>query len=156
MSTISISRLIPTRRAALALVALLLSSLAGAMAAEGQQKPSPLVSQAFPFYYTTPATNSVQEQVHRAVITFGAKGATCELFPGLAIPFEATVKTQRTGNGKRSRTVMTDFSANGETAYGKGTISFTASKDGAGAKGTVTVKAPGEKPVSIVFRGTKS
>lgn len=120
-------------------------------------KPSLLVAQTYVIYYSTPGNNSVAAQEHRTVLVFGADGAKSSIFPAnTTIPFTATVKTQQTGGGRRRRVVISDFSAQGEAPLGKGTVSFTATKDGVGAKGTVTLNEPGKPPVTISFTGKPS
>lgn len=120
------------------------------------QKPSPLVAQTFVIYYMTPGNNTVAAQEHRTVLVFGADGAKSSIFPGNAtIPFTATVKTKQTG-GRRKQVVITEFSAQGEAPQGKGTVSFTAAKDGVGAKGTVTLTEPGKPPITMTFIGSPS
>lgn len=75
-----------------------------------------------------------------------------DLFDGVTIPASGTLKTKR--QGRRGGTTISEFSAKGESPYGKGTLAFTAAKDGEGAKGTVTLTLPGKDPVTIAFSGT--
>jgi len=91
-------------------------------------------------------------QTHRCSLTFNRQGAKMDLFDGMLIPATGTLKTKR--QGRKGGTTITEFTAKGESAYGKGTLAFTAAKDGEGAKGTVTLTMPGKDPVTIAFAGT--
>lgn len=131
------------------LIAVMLMAMPAAQSADPQ---SPLVGHSFPFFYRA-ANESGTVEIHRGVIVFSREGAKCELFPGgLVIPFTGTLKTQRVG--KRG-SVISDFSAKGEAPSGKGTVTFSANKDGAGAKGQVTLSIPGKEPVTLKFQGTR-
>lgn len=92
-------------------------------------------------------------QSHRCSLTFGRQGAKMDLFDGVIIPATGSLKTKRQG---RRGTIISDFSAKGESPYGKGTIAFTATKDGEGAKGSVTLTMPGKDPITLSFTGTSS
>lgn len=73
------------------------------------------------------------------------------MFPVSSIPATGTIKTKRARRGKSS---ISDFSAQGESPLGLGTVSFSAALDGGqGAKGTVTIKLPKKEPVVISFNG---
>lgn len=121
-------------------------------AAQSADPPSPLVGRSFPFFYRAPNEAGIVE-IHRGVLVFGQDGAKCELFPGnLVIPFTGTVKMQRAG--KRG-SVISDFNAKGEAPYGKGTVTFSANKDGAGAKGEVIFANPGKDSVTLAFQGAR-
>ncbi len=120
--------------------------------ARGAEQQSPLVGHSFPFFYRAPNEAGIAE-IHRGVLVFGRDGAKCELFPGgLVIPFTGTVKMQRAG--KRG-SVLSDFNAKGEATYEKGTVTFSANKDGAGAKGQVIFSTPGKEEVTLAFQGAR-
>jgi hypothetical protein len=91
-------------------------------------------------------------QTHRCTLKFNTQGASMDLFDGLNIPASGTLKTKRMG--RRGGTSISEFSAKGEIPHGKGTLAFTAAKDGEGAKGTVTLTIPGKDPVTVMFSGT--
>lgn len=93
------------------------------------------------------------DQIHRCTIKFSRDGAVMDIFGGgVTIPASGTLKTKRTG--RKGGTTISEFSAKGEIPYGKGTLAFTATKDGEGAKGTVTLTLPGKDPVTVMFTGT--
>lgn len=119
-------------------------ALAGTMAA-GESDPQ-FAGNSFIVYHSTG-----NDQSHRCSLTFGRQGAKMDLFDGVIIPATGSLKTKRQG---RRGTVISDFSAKGESPFGKGTIAFTATKDGEGAKGAVTLTMPGKDPITIAFSGT--
>lgn len=125
-----------------AIVAVL--ALAGTAAA-GESDPQ-FAGNSFIVHHATP-----DGQTHRCSLTFNRQGAKMDLFDGLVIPATGTLKTKR--QGRKGGTVISDFTAKGESAYGKGTIAFTASKDGDGAQGSVTLTLPGKTPVTVTFAG---
>lgn len=119
-------------------------ALAGTAAA-GESDPQ-FAGNSFIVHHATPGG-----QNHRCSLTFSRQGAKMDLFDGIVIPATGTLKTRRQG---RRGTTISDFSAKGEAPYGKGTLAFSAAKDGDGAKGTVTLTMPGKDPVTITFTGT--
>lgn len=119
-------------------------ALAGALYA-GESDPQ-FAGNSFIVYHATG-----DGQSHRCSLTFGRQGAKMDLFDGVIIPATGSLKTKRQG---RRGTVISDFSAKGESPYGKGTIAFTATKDGEGAKGSVILTLPGKDPITFAFSGT--
>lgn len=119
---------------------------------QGADQQSPLVGHSFPFFYRAPNDSGIVE-VRRGILVFGRDGAKCELFPdGLVIPFTGSLKMQRVG--KRG-SIISDFNAKGEAHHGKGTVTFSASKDGAGAKGQVNFLIPGKDAIILNFQGNR-
>ena len=136
------------------LIALTLATMTPVTAAETTTAPSPLSGHSFPFYYSAPDPYSGVVDVHRGILTFGRNGATCELFPGgISIPYTGTLSSQPAG--KRG-TKLKNFDAKGQASLDSGTIAFTASMDGEGAKGSVSVSHSGGAPITISFQGTPS
>lgn len=119
--------------------------LPGAMTA-GESDPQ-FAGNGFIVYHPTN-----DDQVHRCSLKFNRQGASMDLFDGLTIPANGTLKTRR--QGRRGGITINEFTAKGESPYGKGTLAFTATKDGEGSKGTVTLTLPGKDPVTIAFSGT--
>lgn len=119
-------------------------ALAGTAAA-GESDPQ-FAGNSFIVHHSTP-----DGQTHRCTLTFNRQGAKMDLFDGLVIPATGTLKTKR--QGRKGGIVISDFTAKGESAYGKGTIAFTASKDGDGAQGSVTLTLPGKTPITVTFAG---
>ena len=122
---------------------ILLLTLAGALSA-GESDPR-FAGNSFVVYYPTP-----DGRVHRSTVKFTKDGASMDLFGGVTIPATGTLTTKRQG---RRGTTISVFTATGEIPSGKGTLAFTAAKDGDGAKGTVTLTQPGKDPVTIAFAG---
>ena len=113
---------------------------------------SPLVGHSFPIYYRALNEAGISE-VHRSVLVFSQQGATSDVFPsGAPIPFTGTLTMQRVG---RKGSTIGAFNAQGTAPAGKGTITFTASKDGSGAKGQVTISAPGKETITVAFQGSR-
>ena len=121
----------------------LVLTLAGALAS-GESDPR-FAGTSFVIYYPT-----ADGQVHRSTLKFSRDGASTDLFGGVTIPATGTLTTKRQG---RRGTTISAFSATGEVPSGKGTLAFTAAKDGEGAKGTVTLTQPGKDPITIAFTG---
>jgi hypothetical protein len=119
-------------------------ALAGTMAAD--ESDPQFAGSSFIVYHATG-----DGQSHRCSLTFGRQGAKMDLFDGVIIPATGSLKTKRQG---RRGSVISEFSAKGESPYGKGTIAFSATKDGEGAKGSVTLTMPGKDPVTVTFTGT--
>ncbi len=124
---------------------LMVLALAGTMMAADEPNPA-FAGNSFVVFHPTNDGGT-----HRCTLTFNAKGAKMDLFDGAIIPASGTLKTQR--RGRRGGTTISAFSAKGEIPYGKGTIAFTASKDGDGAQGSVTLTLPGKTPITVTFAG---
>lgn len=126
--------------------ALMILALAGTMMAADESNPV-FAGNSFIVYHPTNDGGT-----HRCSLKFSKQGASMDLFDGVTIPASGTLKTKR--QGRRGGTTISEFSAKGESPYGKGTLAFTATKDGEGAKGTVTLTLPGKDPVTLTFSGT--
>lgn len=126
--------------------AFMVLALAGTMSAADESNPA-FAGNSFLVYHPTNDGGT-----HRCSLKFSRQGASMDLFDGVTIPASGTLKTKR--QGRRGGTTISEFSAKGESPYGKGSLAFTAAKDGEGAKGTVTLTLPGKDPVTIAFSGT--
>lgn len=131
------------------LLPIMMLSALGAMLAASE--PSPFAGYSFPIFHPT----STGE--HRCTLRFDRDGnAFSDLFPVNSIPATGTLKTKvsRSRRGRGTPTIS-EFSAKGESPCGKGSVSFTATKDGNGAKGSVTLAQPGKDPVMVAFIGSE-
>ena len=135
------------------LITLILATTTVVTADDSPQAPPPLSGHSYQFFYAVAGTSAGANEVHRGILVFGRSGVTCEIFPGgMSIPYTATFKTQR---ARRGAAILSDFSANGQAIRDGRIITFTASKDGDGAKGSVSVSQSGRTPITIPFQGTR-
>lgn len=136
------------------LITLILATTTVVTADDSPQAPPPLSGNSYQFFYVVAGTSAGANEVHRGILVFGRSGVTCELFPGgMSIPYTASFKTQR---ARRDASILSDFSAKGQVTLDGRTISFTASKDGDGAKGNISMSNSRGAPITISFQGTPS
>ena len=140
-------------RSLLVLMALMIAGALVPLTAATSDKSSALTGHSFPIFYRIQGADGAPDAIRRSVLVFGPENATSDLFPGRAqIPYMGTLTTERVG--KRGSRISA-FNAKGATEQAGETVSFEASKDGDGAKGSVTISRAGAPDVTVKFQGTR-